>query len=284
MFSALSSRINLSKITLYAIIVNSLQILAALAFFGYAAYKNELQLSPALEKALVGALALLVMWGGAVDIREAFNAKKIYSQRSALEDAYSQLEALNATLRAQRHDFMNHIQVVYSLTEMGDTPSAMEYLDKVYGDISKVGRVLKTAIPAVNALLAAKTSDCERRGIGFETNIESAWQGMNIPGWEMCRVLGNLIDNAIDAIGAGGGNIKVELTESVNTFGFSVENDGAPVPANIKQDIFKIGFSTKNAGRGMGLHIVSEILKEYGGGIALADEAPTRFIGTIPKK
>ena len=72
-----------------------------------------------------------------------------------LEEAYSQLEDLNREMRAQRHDFMNHIQVVYSLIEMNEPGEAMTYMDKLYGDMQRVSRMMRTACPAVNALIQA---------------------------------------------------------------------------------------------------------------------------------
>jgi sensor histidine kinase regulating citrate/malate metabolism len=95
---------------------------------------------------------------------------------------------------------MNHLQVVFSLLELGDSDEAMKYVESVYGDIKRTGSALKTAIPAVNALIAAKRQDCEAQGIALALHIASSWQGLPVPGWEMCRVLGNLIDNAREAL------------------------------------------------------------------------------------
>ena len=64
---------------------------------------------------LICAVAFVVVWGALLDIRDARNARKIASQSEMLEDAYTQLEDLNGTLRAQRHDFKNHMQVVFGL-------------------------------------------------------------------------------------------------------------------------------------------------------------------------
>ena len=166
----------------------------------YALFGREFDLSGMAERLLICAVAFVVVWGALLDIRDARNARKIASQSEMLEDAYTQLEDLNGTLRAQRHDFKNHLQVVFGLIEMGEYKEAQDYIERVYGDVQLVSRALKTASPAVNALLAAKAADCEERGIRMEVRIRSAWQGLALPGWEMCRVLGNLIDNAIDAM------------------------------------------------------------------------------------
>ena len=52
-------------------------------------------------------------------------------QLQILKDTFSRLETMNNTLRAQRHDFMNHLQVIYSLIEMDEYKSAAEYIKKI---------------------------------------------------------------------------------------------------------------------------------------------------------
>ena len=182
---------------------------------------------------------------------------------------------------------MNHLQVVFSLTEMQEYGEAMNYIERVYGDIQRVSSVLKTSIPAVNALLAAKHADCEENHIRFETEIASAWTDFPIPGWEMCRVMGNLIDNAVDALTDAGTKdplIRVTLGETPRAYVFSVSNNGPAIPDEIRESIFHLGFTTKSAGHGSGLSIVSEILESYSGEIAV-ESTPDRtsFSGTIPK-
>lgn len=276
--------LNFKKITRYAIIINTFQIVAALGIALYAALSGSFNLSGRVERILIYVTALVVSWGAVLDIRDAYSARNAARQRQMLEDAYRQLEALNGTLRAQRHDFMNHIQVIYSLTELEDRPAALEYMDRLYTSVRSAGRSLKTASPAVNALLAAKSAACQEKNVPFLTDIHSDWKDCPVPGWEMCRILGNLIDNALDApAGEAPKALCVALWEDVKGFHFAVENNGAPVPEEIQDSLFQRGFSTKGPGRGMGLSIVQEILEQYGGQIDL-DSTPrrTRFHGVVP--
>ncbi|HIU34360.1 MAG TPA: Spo0B domain-containing protein, partial [Candidatus Pullichristensenella excrementigallinarum] len=168
---ALRERIDISKISKYSIAANAMQILFAFGIFLYALFGREFNLTGRAEQVLVGAMALIVIWGAGLDIRDAFNARKIARQSEMLEEAYGQLEDLNATLRAQRHDFKNHLQVVFGLIELREYQEAQEYIERVYGDVELVGRSLKTAIPAVNALFAAKMADCEEKGIQMDVQI-----------------------------------------------------------------------------------------------------------------
>ena len=165
----------------------------------------------------------------------------------------------------------------------------MQYVESVYGDIKRTGSVLKTAIPAVNALIAAKRQDCEAQGIALALHIGAPWQGLPVPGWEMCRVLGNLIDNAREALLADEATTdrRIDLTidETPGAYTFRVGNNGPAIPPQLHRSIFQLGFTTKSEGHGSGLSIVDEIVKDHGGQIRVeSDDNVTEFIGTIPKR
>lgn len=281
-------RLNVKKAARFAIAVNALQIAAMLAVLLYALFRSNTEGRFVEIGAIAGAL-LIVSWGAILDIREALNADRIAEQSQMLEDAYRQLEDLNGTLRRQRHDFMNHLQVVFSLLELNDPDEAMKYVESVYGDIKKTGSVLKTAVPAVNALIAAKRQDCEERGIALDLRIGSGWQALPLPAWEMCRVLGNLIDNARDALledtENGDKRILLVIDETPGAFTFRVENNGPAIPAHQRQSIFQMGFTTKSDGHGSGLAIVRQIMKSCGGSIDVeSSPESTAFFGSVPKR
>ncbi len=278
---------NLGKITGFAIAVNALQIACALAILLYAIFNRNFTIPEGAEIALVAFAAALVIWGAVVDIRDAFVTRKVEEQRRMLEEAYRQLEDLNRTLRAQRHDFKNHLQVVYSLTEMAAYDDVQEYVQRIYEDVQSVGSYIRTSVPAVNALISAKAADCAERGIAFTADIQSAWEQMQIPGWEICRILGNLVDNAMDAVSEARSRdpmVRVYIGEDIRCWKLEVLNNGPEIPSAHRRDIFQPGFTTKAAGRGNGLSIVADLLEKYGGGLRLeSDSALTRFSCTFPR-
>lgn len=283
-----SKNLNIRKAARFAIAINAMQVVTMLAAVAYVLLFGR---GPdRFVEAGVLVLALLIVgWGAALDIREARSAERIAEQAAMLEDAYGQLEALNGTLRKQRHDFMNHLQVVFSLMEMREFDDAMQYVESVYSDIQRTGSTLKTAIPAVNALIAAKRADCGERGIPLTVDIRSAWRGLPVPGWEMCRVLGNLIDNARDALEsappASGPRIVVRIDETPGAFTFRVSNNGPAIPKAQLEAIFRLGFTTKSDGHGSGLSIVREIMEAHGGSVNVtSDGAETAFFGVIPRR
>lgn len=287
MKTRLTERLNVKKAARFTVVINALQVAAMVAVLVYTVVHAPTE-GRHIEIAAIAAALLIVLWGAIADIREALNAARIVEQTRMLEEANRQLEDLNGTLRKQRHDFMNHLQVVFSLLELNEADEAMRYVESVYGDIKRAGSVLKTAIPAVNALIAAKRQDCAAQGIALTLHIGSSWQGMPVPGWEMCRVLGNLIDNAREALLAdeASADRRIDLTidETPGAYTFRVGNNGPAIPPQLHRSIFQLGFTTKSDGHGSGLSIVEEIVKDYGGEIRVeSDEAHTAFIGSIPK-
>lgn len=279
----------LTKLTSLAVAVNAVQIACALYILGRALFEDSLNIPEQAEIVLLIVAAALVIWGAVVDIQDAFIMRKVDQQREMLEDAYQQLETLNQSMRKQRHDFKNHLQVVYSLTEMGAFEDAMDYIKRIYEDIRSLGCLLKTQVPAVNALLSAKSSDCAERGIQLDIDIQSAWEEMYIPGWELCRVIGNLVDNAIDALEEAASpcapRICVTVSENVNCFFLKIENNGPEIPQEYRRDIFLPGFTTKSFGHGNGLSIVRELVEKYDGQLEL-ESTPERtcFSCTFPRK
>ncbi len=277
------------KATNYAIVINALQIALMLAVLLAIAISPTIQASYRLLLMLTILAALVISWGAVVDIREALATRKLLTQLDDMDSTIDAMGQFNNTLRAQRHDFLNHLQVVYSLIEMAEYDEANDYIEQVYGRITAVGRVMKTAIPAVNALLQVKTAACDKAGVPVEVSITSQWAQLEaaMPDWEMCKVLSNLIDNAIDAmedLPPEKRRLRIALGENVKQYTFLVENTGTMIPEDIRESIFIPGFTTKGDGHGMGLHIVRRTLRERGGNVQLAsDETKTVFSGFVPK-
>lgn len=280
-------QLNMKKAAVYAVVINAFQIIAMLALALYV-FTDEFNhvLQDSLGDILILMLTVVVIWGAVVDIREAVHVRKMNAQLHGLDETVTQMTDLNHALRAQRHDFLNHLQVVYSLMEMEEFEEASRYISQVYGDIQNLSKQLKTASAPVNALLLAKTGEAEGKQICLTVNVKAAWKDLSLPAWEMCRVLSNLIDNAMDALkGKENAAITVTLTEDVRSFSFAVENNGPMIPRETAEKIFEAGFSGKGEGRGMGLHICRKTLHNYGGGLTVhSDEQKTVFTGFVPKQ
>ncbi len=213
---------------------------------------------------------------------------RLQERFEALHSSYRDLEKLNSELRSQRHDYLNHLQVVYGLIELEEYEELSQYLTPIYKDIMKTGKSLKTSVPAVNALLKAKMAEAESRGIDFYTEVHSDLKALTIEPWELCKVLSNLMDNAMTALEhiSTERKLQVEITEDKDGYAISVANNGPAIPAELQESIFKEGFTTKKeSGHGMGLHIVMTVLKQNGGTVSLrSDEEETVFLIRLKKQ
>lgn len=287
----MSDRVKVKKTAMLSIAVNILEIIAGLAMV---LLVNRL-LSKGVEESIARMTSLLcvtiVGWGAVTDIGASLTNLRMLRKTTELVEAYDQLESLNREMRAQRHDFMNHIQVVYSLIEMNEPDEAMAYMDRIYGDMQRVSRMLRTDCPAVNALIQAKTVEAEQRGAELKLSIAAKWDDKLMPTWEICRVLANLMDNALDAACSAqlpeGEKPTVELVlgEDLRNWFFSVRNNGLAIDEKQRAKIFEPGFTTKATGQGMGLFIVSRTITEMGGKITLESrDGDTVFSGFVPRK
>ena len=281
--------VSIRKATYYAVIINGLQILLILVVLFAVLFVPEIKTSPRLLLMLTLLASLVVIWGAVVDISEALSTRRLVRQLDDMDQTIEAMSNLNITLRTQRHDFLNHLQVVYSLIEMEEYGEANEYIEQVYGRITAISRVMKTAVPAVNALLQVKAAACEQARVRLTLEITSKWETLEntMPAWEMCKVLSNLIDNAIDAMekqAAKKRQLTISLTENLRQYCFCVSNSGTPIPEDMQESIFQPGITTKGEGHGMGLYIVRKTIRGWGGDITLESNAErTAFSGYVPK-
>lgn len=283
----INEKIYLNKAVWVIYLVNISQIILILGLIIYSYFfKEEAKILISENmRVLFGILFIVFFINTYITSRDINILKTLNSQYFIQEKVLNQVEDLNNTLRSQRHDFLNHLQVVYSLMEMDEYREASNYIEKVYEDIKKVNRVLKTSNVAINALLQAKQLDCEERGIAVGLKIATALDKLIVPSWEMCRILGNLIDNAMDATEENVSKlIQIEILEELKSYKVIVKNNGVMIHKDIQEKIFQPGFTTKGEkGQGMGLAICKEIIDRYGGKIELeSNDTYTIFVITIP--
>ncbi|MDX1358136.1 MAG: ATP-binding protein [Clostridia bacterium] len=260
-------------------------IIAAGIFYTLATNDN---ISAEMQTAMVAAVVLVI-----VALVVCFSILRIRAEAIALQrdfdtlmESYDKTSELNNTLREQRHDFLNHIQIIHGLIEMDNHKEAAEYMEDVYSEIQSVNKIMKTKSPAVNALLQVKETSCQNKGIEFSIMSTTRLENPAMEIWDICGILGNLIDNAIHAVeNAKDGKILVSLKEDIRTYIFKVKDNGTGIPKNIVEKIFDMGFTTKgDEGSGIGLAVSKRKLTEKGGDIKFTTGSKgTVFTFTVPK-
>ncbi len=274
---------NISKIVLVSIVLNFIQVIFITLFIYY---KNK-------NSYIIDGNFIIYVIAVSIGINSIITGIIFYNLlfkkgSTNLIDTIKYLENLNKTLRSQRHDYLNHIQVIYSLMELEEYDEARNYIEPVYKDIVRVSKALKTSKPAVNALLQAKLQMAEKNKIDMELEIKSDLKHLNVEPWEFCRVIGNIIDNGIFALKLKPDNryMLVEFMEDLENIKISISNNGDVISKEIIDKIFDEGFTTKGIkGEGLGLSIVKEIVENSAGKVIVkSDENRTCFEVTLPKK
>lgn len=215
----------------------------------------------------------------------------VYANRlrnESLLESMKNLGDLNTILRAQRHDYLNHLQVVYGLIQLEEYEEAKKYMDPVVNEVIKVSKVLKTAQPAINALLQAKLEMAEKNKVHMVINIKTDLKALKIEPWELCKVLANIIDNGITALllKSSERHLIIDISERGAYYLFNICNDGPKINHNHLEQIFKQDYTTKKeVGHGMGLFIVQKIIMASEGSVHVTStEEKTSFQIQLPKK
>lgn len=264
--------------------INIVQVIILVSIGIYAYFIKEISSKHDLKIISIIIITIIII-NSYISIKDSHILNRLSFENKLKSESLLKIEDLNNILRSQRHDFLNHLQVVYSLIEMDEYEEASSYIETTYQDIQRINKILKTSNIAINALLQAKLNDCDRRNIKLKLNISSVLDNLIIPPWEMCRILGNIIDNAIHATEKSENKyINIEIYEKLKDYIFIIENNGDEIPDDIKTNIFKPGFTTKKEkGEGMGLAITKEIVEKYNGEITFtSDKNKTIFKINIP--
>ena len=188
MFKRLRGRqIDVEKASMLSAVLNCVEVVVLLSLLA-ADFLGAFRSHPSLWRPLLVLAVGALLFEAVLSVRDAFMWRDTNRQNGMLRDAWAQLHDLNDRLRMQRHDFLNHCQVVYSLIEMDDKQEAIAYIEHVYGQMKQLSQVMRTAKPSVNALLAAKLGDAQQKGIETQLIVSSDWKHLPMNDWEMCRV------------------------------------------------------------------------------------------------
>lgn len=180
-------------------------------------------------------------------------------------------------LRAQAHEFANKLHVISGLLELGKQDKAIEYLGRSHHDAVSAHRPLAPGITdhGVQALLIAKSTVCAERGIEIVVSPDSECSPDS--SGDVITVLGNLIDNAVDAAGYDS-TVAVRLAETADGGRtIVVEDDGPGIPAAERAMVFEPGVTSKQAeginSRGFGLALVQRVALRRGGRAEVSSSA-----------
>ncbi|GAB3990202.1 sensor histidine kinase [Nocardioides marmoraquaticus] len=205
-------------------------------------------------------------WGGrdvgaVLTVRDRTELQTVTGELDLVKD-------LTESLRAQNHEAANRLHTVVSLVEMGRPEQAVEFATSELEVAQALADEVVGAVeePVVAALLLAKTAQAAERGI--DLHIEGSLDDeLPIAARELVTVVGNLLDNAFDAVSeAERRTVVARFSGDRRELVVEVEDSGPGVPPDDVAHVLERGWSTKaSGGRGLGLAIVAQTVAAHGG-------------------
>ena len=183
-------------------------------------------------------------------------------------DQYSMLQARIAENRRARHDFRQHLRVIQDCVKRGDLEDLKSYLAEYEKQFPSHSDHIYCNSYAVNAILAFYADKAENHNICLDVKIQMSDTPV-IPETEFCVLLGNLLENALDACQTGRPESKTSqpfirvcaIQTGTSTLSITVDNTSVFKPTWINEKLV----STKAAGSGIGTESIRMIAEQYRG-------------------
>lgn len=228
----------------------------------------------------------------------AYGTVATLRDRTEVEALGSELETmrtLSDALRAQTHEHANRLHTMVSLLELGRTAEALDFATK---DLALSQQLTDDIVrsmdePVLAALVMGKAAEAHERGVQLDVAAMGTGSAAGIAVQDLVTVLGNLLDNAIDAAAEGAPPRHVMLTVESDEEGLdlTVHDSGPAIDPIAAEGMFRHGYTTKpgSRGRGIGLALVRQSVGRLGGTLAVNGRRGAKFevflpAGTLPGK
>lgn len=192
-------------------------------------------------------------------------------QSDLIEHYYEEINVIYRQMRGWRHDFHNHIQSLKASMASENYDAVNAYLDELNEDLMRVDTFVKTGNIMLDAILNSKLSMAQAKQIAIHAKA-GVPAGMKISDIDLCILIGNLLDNAIEAclkLPEEKRFLRVYIEMKNKHLYLSVTNS-----AGKKQAKAGVGFYSekRNGIHGFGLSRIDGVVRKYGGYLSRASE------------
>jgi two-component system, CitB family, sensor kinase len=214
---------------------------------------------------------------------EMIGAVVTFRDKMHLDQVEKRLEALDnyaEALRSQRHEFMNRLHTIAGLIQLKEYDLVRELIDEINNEQNQLLAFFANRIrdPAVLAIIVGKMHRAKELGIHMEIDPKSKLSDHCVHRDVVVTVLGNAIDNALEALAQGQSKhrdplIRVFITDEFDTITLSVQDSGPGIDPKLGNRIFEDGVSTKGPGRGFGLSLCWQLVSRANGKLAVVSSS-----------
>ncbi|USQ85317.1 ATP-binding protein [Streptomyces phaeoluteigriseus] len=206
------------------------------------------------------------------------------TELAQLERELGSFRSSTELLRAQAHEFSNQLHTISGLIQIGEHDEVVRYVRALRKHRESLDLTLTSRVRdrAVAALLMAKSALAAERRVQLRISELTALDRLEpTDSADVATVLGNLVDNALDAAAApehaNDAWVEVELRQDTSSVEIVVRDSGPGVAPELAQEVFSRGFTTKAAqggDRGIGLALTRLVCTRRGGEVSVAHTQP----------
>lgn len=257
-------------------------ILTALSFSAVAAFQWLLCGSSYIVVA--GGMKGVLLWGSALlelalfftvegalyFYKKGFEFRTEQFRSELMEHSYGEIRDIYMDMRGWRHDYHNHMQVLKAKLSMGDVDGMGAYLDDLERELDRVDTLVKSGNLMVDAILNSKLTLARRNEIRVNCKARLP-KRLSVEDVDLCVILGNLLDNAIEACQALEKErrfLRLYIAVNKGQFYLSVQNSAREEPDFDARNYI----SRKRGNHGLGMKRVKTAVDKYHGYLNLANE------------
>ncbi len=218
-----------------------------------------------------------------------------FRDRTELAEVTRELDGVRTVtdaLRAQAHEFTNRLHTIVGLVELGRQREAISLSTEDGTTHQELVEMLLGRIgdPTLGALLLAKAVVASERGISLRISDDTLVASELANVRDLVTIVGNLVDNALDAVASSAASgdrwVEVAVRAEGDSIHLRVADSGPGIEEAARERIFEEGFTTKETSaqpmRGLGLALVSQVVRRLGGEIRVTNEPGAVFSVRLP--
>lgn len=191
-------------------------------------------------------------------------------QENLMQHQYEEIKNIYLNMRGWRHDYHNHLQAIKAHLALNQLEQVQSYLLNLEKDLDRIDTYVKSGNLMIDAILNSKVSLAEKHDIKV-TCKASVPEEIIITEIDLCVILGNLLDNAIESCSKLQNEqcfIRIYITILKKQLYISIQNS-AKEDLNFEEKNY---ISTKRGNHGLGMKRVKAVVDKYNGFLNLQNE------------
>jgi len=209
----------------------------------------------------------------------------------ALASELTGTRSLTESLRAQQHEFSNRMHAIAGLLELGRLREALSYVHEIRGTSADLDETLRAhiAAPQIIGLLLGKAAEAGERGIRFVVSPDTVLSEAPDRVQTLTTIVGNLVDNAFDAVAATPAprRVEVSIVETEHRITIRVADSGPGIAPEALPHVFDDGYTTKigllEGHSGLGLALVHAAAVQANGSVTVSAGRGAVFTVVLPR-